>query len=442
MKKRKITTAGGILGIVVVAALGVLDITGRRAGAESQATGKSVSQPASAEKANSVEVAQPVRRVMSRSLEMPASLMADEHVDLYAKTSGYISHVGVDIGSAVKKGETLLTIDVPEMADELRQAKAVLAAKGANVRAFEAKARQAVLSIEAARAGLSRYEANLHLEKITLERKQKLREGNAIPLQALDDAQNRLEVAEAQIRIANAAVASAQGEKIAADADVKVAESEVAVAQAKVARLETLMNYASIRAPFTGIVTERLVDTGTFVRSAEGGTSSPLLRVAKVDKVRVVLGIPESDAGFVRVGTAVEVHIKALGGKPIEAKVDRIAGALDPQTRTMRAEVDLDNKAGRLSPGMYVKTIVKLEAKGQAMMIPSKAIRVRGRETSVFVAADHVARSVSVKIGYDDGIWAEIVSGLRGDEWIIVSATSTVAPGAPIIPVPVGKPGA
>jgi multidrug efflux pump subunit AcrA (membrane-fusion protein) len=99
----------------------------------------------------------------------------------------------------------------------------------------------------------------------------------------------------------------------------------------------------------------------------------------------------------------------------------------------MRAEVDLNNKNGQLTPGMYAQVSVKLEAKEDAMLIPSKAIRVRGRDISVLVSRDGVARSCDVEIGYDDGIWVEIVGGqLKDNDLIITSASSAVAPGAPV----------
>ncbi len=442
MNRRKIATITatlvvGVLTVVVVVSMS----TGVRRG---HAYGSDGDQPAQTDAARPlrVEVTQPERRTMTRNLRMPASLLPGEAADLFAKVSGYISTISVDIGSRVSKGDALLNIDIPEMVDELHQAQAVLAAKRARIQALRAKVDHVESKIATARAQVESNAADYDLWKITTKRKGELQEANAISRQELDESKGRLAVAHAQLRIAKAKVTSADAEKRAIEADVAVAEAEVGVEEAVVARLRTLMKYATIRAPFDGVITDRFVDPGAFVRSAADGTTKPLLTIANISYIRLTLEIPESDAPFVRVGTEVEIDVKALRGEPIRASITRTASALKPNTRTMRTEVDLDNSSGRLAPGMYAQVIVKLESKAQALMIPSKAIRVRGRDVSVYVVDGGVARTAPVEIGYDDGIWAEIVKGLAGDEWIITSGGSALFPGAPVEPVPIKATGA
>ncbi|MEE9296518.1 MAG: efflux RND transporter periplasmic adaptor subunit [Phycisphaerae bacterium] len=381
-----------------------------------------------------VDVVKSARRPMVRELRIPATLMADEQVDLFAKISGYVERINLDIGDRVKKGDVLVKISVPEMADELRQTNAILEAKHANVRALEAKSIQAQRMVEIAKAEVQRFEAQHQLDTINFKRTKELHEGNAIPEQALDEARSAWAISQAQLRIAHAQVAGAEAEKQSVEADVQVARSQISVAQAAVHRLKTLMGYASIRAPFDGVITVRGVDHGTFVRSAAEGTTAFLLRVAKTDRIRVVLEIPEPDARYVRVGTDVNITVKALGEHPFPAKVSRTASALNPKTRTMRVEVDVDNKDNRFTPGMYAQVAVQLEIKAQTMMVPSNAIRAQGAETIVLVSANGVAKSKPVKVGYDDGIWAEILSGLNDGELVITAAGGAVAPGAAVEP--------
>jgi RND family efflux transporter MFP subunit len=432
MNRKLFTIIFSAAAIGIITVVMVMRMTGSGWSGEARAASATGAEETAAVEPVRVEVTQPVRRALSRLLRMPATLAPGETADLFAKTSGYVATIAVDIGSPVEKGEQLLTIDVPEMTDELHQAQAVLAARRAKVEALAAKAVQAESMTATARAEVQRYTAEHDLWKITLQRKRQLLEERAIPLQDFDEAKSRLAVVEAQVRIAKARVGSAEAEKQAVDADVSVARSEVAVAEARVARLETLMQYRTIRAPFDGVITDRFVDPGAFVRSAADGITTPLLTIANTSYIRLVLEIPESDTPFVVVGTEVEVDVKALGGNVVTAFVTRTAMALKTSTRTMRVEVDLDNKDGRFAPGMYAQVAVKLESKEQALIIPSKAIRVRGRDVSVLVADGTVVKSLPVEIGYDDGIWAEVISGLSGDEQIIVSATSAVAPGAPV----------
>ncbi len=387
-----------------------------------------------------VEISKPVRRAMTRTLNMPATLTADESVDLFANVSGYIESVQVDIGDRVSAGDVLIKISVPEMLDELRQATAILEARRTRVEALKAKVTQAESRVQTAAAQVERFEAERHLRRITLQRQEALRKGNAIPEQALDDSKGGLAVADAQVRIAGTNVDAAKAERLSAEADVKVASSEMMVASANVARLTTLMAYTTIRAPFDGLIHARFVDSGAFVRSAAQGPTTPLLSVSKVDRLRLVLEIPETDAPFVHVGTSVSVNVVSLRGDPMTAAVSRTAASIRPGTRTMRAEVDLDNADGRLAAGMYAQVAITLETKKLALMIESKAIRVEGKKTSVLVAEDGVARSKPVGMGYDDGIWTEVVSGLDGNESIIVSSNGVVGPGAPVRVMTTGQP--
>lgn len=432
MKRKTVTTLTGITLVSGLAFAAILNMTagdsrgqdsdGKSDSAESQNTANPVS----------VEVTRPQRRPLTRSLRMPATLLAGEMADLYAKTSGYVSRVPVDIGDRVARGDVLLVIDVPEMADELRETEAVLEAKRAKVVALQAKAAQAEAMIRIAQSQIGRAKAEYEFRKITFGRNEELRNAEGIPQQELDEARSLLDVADADSRIAEAHVAGAEAEEAAVRADVRVAESQAAVAEAAVARLKTLMGYTSIRAPFDGLITERLVDPGAFVRSAVAGSTTPLLRISRVDFIRLTLEIPESDAHYVRRGSGVEIDVKALRGAPIHAKITRTAGAIKPATRTMRAEVELKNPDDRLAPGMYAQVTIELETRQNALLIPSKAIRVRGRKISVLVAGGNVAKSIPVRLGYDDGIWVEILEGLSGDERVIVSADNTVATGVPV----------
>ncbi|MCH7812974.1 MAG: efflux RND transporter periplasmic adaptor subunit [Planctomycetes bacterium] len=429
-RKTLIQTAGGTA-VGLVAVVMIADMVGRAGRVEAQTAGGSNAAGAAA-RAVSVVVTQAERRPLTRMLKMPATLVPIEMADLYAKTSGYVTTVKVDIGDRVASGQALLVIDVPEMADDLRRTEAVLAAKRAMVRVLTANVAQADSAIATAAAERQRAAAEHDLRKITFSRQERLRQQNAIPEQTFDEAKSQLAIADARVKIAAAKIANAQARKQAVEADVEVARAEVVVAEATAARLVTLMNYATVRAPFAGLITARLVDPGAFVRSAAEGATGALLSIAKVDRLRLVLEIPESDAAFVDAGTEVEIVVRSLGDDPIQAAITRTAGVLKANTRTMRAEVELDNADGRLKAGMYAQVSIKLETKQQALMIPSQAIRVRGRELSVMVAEGAVAQSVPVTIGYDDGIWVEVTAGLNGGEDVIVSAAGAVATGTPV----------
>jgi HlyD family secretion protein len=396
-------------------------------------------QKSTTSKPVAVEVVKPTRRALTRELRLPATLVAEEQVDLFAKISGYVQTIDIDIGDRVEVGDVLVELFVPEMLNELHQAEAVLQANGARVQAAEAGVVRVLRSLDTARAQVSRFRAERVLQDLNLDRTRKLREGNAIPEQALDEARRAAAIAAAQLEVAEAQVAGAEAERLAAEADVQVSRSQVMVSQANVARLKTMMEYALIRAPFAGVITQRNVDHGTFVRSAAKGVTMSLLQVAKTDRVQVVLEIPEVDAPFVRKGTPASIDVKALGGDAFPSTVSRTAAAMKVDTRTMRAEIDIDNTDGKLAPGMYATVVVQLETQTNAMIVPSKAIHGRGKDTSVFVCTAGVVESKAVSIGYDDGIWAEILTGLDGDESIITASGGVLSTGAAVTPFTAGS---
>ncbi len=385
------------------------------------------------------QVVTPVNQAITRQVTLPGTLIAEAQADLYAKVSGYVSEVKVDIGDRVTAGQALLTIDVPELIEEIRQAKAVVASKEATVRAYGAKASQAMRAVETARAEVQRYAAQRTLDQLNLKRFEELRAGNAAPQQALDEAIGALAVTDAQYRMAESQVAGALALQSGVDADTDVARADARVAVAAHARMQTLAKYATVVAPFEGVLTIRNVDPGAFVRSSAEGATTPVLQIMNTRRLRAVLDVAEVDAPFVHPGTKVDIDIGSLDRSVPVASVSRTAGAIRPDTRTMRVEVDLDNTDGLLSPGMYVGATLTLESKAHATLIPSKAIRTIASETVVFVIDQGVARSVPITIGYDDGIWAEIVSGLTETDQVITAASGAIIPGSRVRAVSAGS---
>ncbi len=385
------------------------------------------------------QVVTPARRPLTRQLRLPGSLIADVQADLYAKTSGFVMAVNVEIGDRVSAGQVLLTLDVPEMTEEIRQAEAVVAERQATVRAFEAKAREGMRTVETARAEVQRFAAQRKLDELNLSRREELFAANAVPQQALDEAVIALAVSDAQHRIAEAKTAGAIALQASVEADTDVARAQALVATADHARRLALANYTILVAPFDGVITMRNVDPGSFVRSGEGNAPLPALQMMDTRRLRAVMEVAEVDAPFVRAGTPVNIDVTSLGRLGVAAAVTRTAGAIRPDTRTMRVEVDLANDDGLLTPGMYVEMTLTLESKTEVTMIPSKSIRTAAAGTVVFVVEQGVAKSAPITVGYDDGIWAEVLSGLTGSEQVITATSGAIIVGSRVLAIPSGS---
>lgn len=352
-----------------------------------------------------VEVMTPRDRTVSRQIELPARIEAFQQSTVYSRVSGYLGRVAVDIGDRVREGQVLARIDVPELADEYR----VLEAK---LDTSQAQREGAVADLESARA-----QSGLH--EVTFRRVEAVRdqEPDVMPQQAVDEARARHESARAAVRAAESKI-----ERIDKD------QNEI---KASMKRLNTLIDFADVRAPFAGVVTERFVDPGLLLQA---GTSSRtvqrIVTVADMDRVRIFLDVPESEVPYVEVGDPVTLNVDAIPAKGFKGKVTRFARVLDPATRTMKTEIVMPNPDWALRPGMFGRAALILDEGSGALAIPAEALRVDGGNVFVYSIVDGRAKRVDVETEIGDGVLAEITSGLAGTESIVVAAKGPLADGS------------
>lgn len=351
------------LTVVVAAAIGLFqaDRFQSPAAPPLPTTGAS-SVPAPASSSASLGSIQPSTSTATASFRLPAVLAPDEEIDVYARISGYVAELKVDIGTNVRKGDLLLTIDAPELLADARAAEAMLTAKQARLGAARAKMEQARLLVDAVTAELARYAAELDLQKVTAARKEELLKGNAIPQQEIDDVRGRVAIAAAQAKSVEAKVAAAQGDLRAAEAEEKVAEAEIAVASAQRDHAQTLASYTRIEAAFDGTITRRYFDVGAFIKSAAQGNATPIMTLTRQDRLRLRLEVPEAETSRVRVGTPVTFQVRGLEGRTFRAQISRLSRSLRSDSRTMPAEADVDNADESLTPGMYAQVSMDLAA--------------------------------------------------------------------------------
>ncbi|HEX6998464.1 MAG TPA: efflux RND transporter periplasmic adaptor subunit [Gammaproteobacteria bacterium] len=200
-------------------------------------------------------------------------------------------------------------------------------------------------------------------------------------------------------------------------------------------QIEEELAYATIEAPFDGIVTWRAIDPGDMVYEASSpkGGDEPLLRVAKVDVIRVRTYVPERESAWVDVGDPATVTFDALPGEVFTGQVARLSGALDPDTRTMQVEIDIPNDARRIRPGYYGATTIVLQSRPAALALPRAAVGFDAEGAHVYVVgAGDTARRVPITIGIESGDWIEVAAGLAGDERVVVADGGVLADGTPL----------
>jgi RND family efflux transporter MFP subunit len=346
-----------------------------------------------------VIVVEPMQKPAVQSVTLAASVEAFEMTTLYAKVAGYLRWIKVDKGDQVRKGNVLALIEVPEMENEYQSAQA---------RVIEAQ------------AASERAQADATFKQLTFQRLAGVRESqpNVIPQQEVDVARAALEVAQA---------------------DAKLAKARLELARSELAKLRTLIEYAEIKSPYDGVVTERFVDPGALIQTGTSSKGNPIVTVASVDQVRVYVNVPERDVPHLNRRDSAEVLLDAFPGKVLDGSITRFATALDPRTRTMKAEIDLPNDDHQIRPGMYGTARLKLGTETNAIFLPSQSVRedTEGKKF-VYVFAQNRIRKVPVETGLDDGKLIQ-VKGLRGNETVVLSSTANLQEGLVVRTVKAGS---
>ena len=335
----------------------------------------------------------PIKQDLDVRLTYTADLIPNQLVNIFSRVDGYIAKIYVDKGDLVKANQLLVEIDHTDYVHAVDQAKANLLSAKAKVVQQEAAVRNAAL---------------------TLDRMQALIKDQFVSQQDLDTA------------LVNRDAALALQDSLRA----QVQQMDVALAQAV-----TNLAYASIRAPFAGYIAERNLDPGAYVSGTTASTSTMsrgILSVHDVETVRTLIEVVEKDVPLVKVGQRADVRAEAYPNEVFEGTVTRIVQALNRATRTMTVEVDLPNKDHRLKGGMFARVEVLVGKHPQAIQIPLDAVSRLEESQYVYVVKDGKAHQVPVELGARAENRVEVVTGLTGDEQVIVSGKDLVSEGAAV----------
>ncbi len=340
--------------------------------------------------APSVIVEKPQIGAPSQELILPGNLQAYTDSPIYARTNGYLKKWYFDIGARVKQGQLLATIESPEIDQELAQAKADLATAQANQKYAQTQA--------------TRY--------------QELLKSNAVATQDTDNFTTQAAATTTQVKSA----------------------------QANVARLEQLVGFESVYAPFDGTVTARNVDIGNLI-NAGAGTSpgSELFHLDSENVLRVYVNVPQVYSGSTVPGVSATLTLAEMPGRTFTGKIVRTAKAIDLTSRTLLVEVDVPNPKGELFPGAYAQVHFKLNNQHPTFIIPVAALMFRSEGLRVAIVQGDKAKLIPITIGRDDGRTVEIISGLNPSDQVITSPPDSLIDGETVRvvqPENTGQPGA
>jgi HlyD family secretion protein len=333
-----------------------------------------------------VRIVNPQRKTVTHRIEQPGfNIEAFQETAMYARITGFVRTWKVDIGDPVKKGDLLAELYVPEMVVEVQQK--------------EAAVQEALAEIDQVRAAKLTAEKQLARAKLQSERLAKLGKSGGLDADSVAEAHLGYETAKATL--------------VKAEADIASAKAQAEVAKANRDYAKTMLTYAKIKAPYDGVITQRNVNTDDLVQLAGAGPKGqPLFVVSQLDPVRIFVNIPGNEAAWIKDGDVVSLLLQGAGGEMLTGKVTRNAHALNPQSRTLKIEIDLPNPAdkhgrSKLLPGMYVQASITVQHT-QVWTLPDTAIRTVGDQTFCY------------RVVKDKAVRTPLQLGLRGDKLVEV----------------------
>ena len=322
-----------------------------------------------------VTVILPKRAAPAEEIVLPGNIQAFIDAPIYARTNGYLKRWYFDIGAHVRNGQLLAEIETPEVDQQLEQA----------------------------REDLRTAQANLKLSQITANRYVDLLKSDSVAKQEVDNA--------VQDAAAKAAI--------------------VKSAEANVGRLEQLVSFEKIFAPFDGVITARNTDIGQLIDSgSSGGQTRELFHIAAINKLRVFVNVPQVYSHATVPGMKADLSLPELPGRRFPGTLVRTADALDPATRTLMVEVDVVNATGLLMPGAYAEAHFAVKSNGSTLIIPATSLIFRREGLRVPILVDgNKASLVPVTLGRDFGNTIEVLSGLADDTRVIANPPDSLVEG-------------
>jgi len=340
-------------------------------------------QPAPAVKPlldDTIRVAVIFQEELVETVEVPMSIDGYEMALLKSRLDGYVSEVGVNIGDLVEAGQPLLSLSVPELVAEQERRAKLVAKSEADFKTAQASIATADAGLVQAQSQRAEQEALLKLKELILKQSEELVRSGAFRKEKVDEARYHVAAVQAAMQRVEADVAAAEANVLGAKALVASADADRGVAEAELRKATVMTEYLSIKAPFAGLITERMVDPGAFVRPATNG-GSPLLAIERVDKVRAVLFVRMTKSRLLNIGDATVLKsIKSLPGVELPHNISRLSQAFHRGSRMMRAEIDIINVIdpvsgrGQLRPGDYGLAVITLSSQVQLPVVPTAAI--------------------------------------------------------------------
>ena len=320
-----------------------------------------------------VRVTLPIPGSNTAEVVLPANVTAFIDTPIYARTSGYLEHWYYDIGAHVPKGALLAVIQSPEVDQQVQQAD----------------------------ADVNTAQSNLKIAQITATRWEKLLQKNAVSRQEADQAVS----------------------------DLASRQSALSAQQANLHRWQQMQDFERVYAPFAGVITARDIDVGSLIQAGQNTTQRELFHMAAVGRLRVFVPVPEVYQSAVHDGERIPITVDAFPNERFWGTLARNSRAVDPMSRTLNVEVDIDNTTGKLLPGAYAFVHLPVPSAMQGLRIPSNTLLFRAQGLQVGVVNGGRVTLRHVQIGHDYGATVEVTQGLTPSDQIVLDPSDSLESG-------------
>jgi RND family efflux transporter MFP subunit len=307
---------------------------------------------------------------------LPGNAQAYVATPIYARTNGYLKSWNFDIGAHVKAGQLLAVIETPELDRQLDQA----------------------------RADMATAQANYDLAKTTADRYEGLFKSDSVAKQEVDNAVG----------------------------DMHAKKAMLDSAAFNMRRLQETQHFQNVYAPFDGVITARNIDVGALIDAGSNAPGKELFDIAATNRLRVYVNVPQQYSRDVKPGGAAYLTQAEFPGRQFPGRIVRTSDSIDPVSRTLLTEVDVDNPTGELLPGAFLSVHLKMKAKAAGVIIPVNTLIFRANDMQVAVVRNNRAELVGITIDRDYGTQVEVVSGLTTQDAVIENPSDSLTSGTEV----------
>jgi RND family efflux transporter MFP subunit len=372
---------------------------------QNEVTQESETEEAVSSKIQTVEVVKPTTQSFSAQSLITGTAMPNQSVMIHAMESGFLKSIKKDIGDRVTKGELIAVLENPTISQMIAEANANVSVGQAELLAIQSELKVTQADVTT-KSGIYTRLNDIYKKTPQLTR-----------VIDVEKAEGDYRMAQAMIETINARVTAQQKKNEALQQKVQIAQ-----------KLNEMLN---VKAPFSGVVTKRFVDNGAMLQSGiNNPNASAIIEIQDIDPIRLTLPIPESDAGAIKKGMAVTVTFPELAGESYQAKVSRTSGALDPASKTLNVEIDINNANGKILSGMYAKAQMQLGSQDNVLSLPHTAQTMFQDQPFALVVKDGKVERVQLRKGLAGKNYFEVLNAeITKDTKVIIKGKGLVKVG-------------